>query len=83
MSNGPKPCTCHPDDKPPQPCQHKYALTDCRIAALEAQVAALTGALRVYADGCDAGDTTPCGYEGNMCCSTARAALAALPKGGT
>lgn len=27
-------CTCHPDDKPPVPCPRKYALTECRIAAL-------------------------------------------------
>jgi hypothetical protein len=30
-----RPCTCHPDDNPPIPCAHKYALTDCR-AALQA-----------------------------------------------
>ena len=29
-------CTCHPDDNPPRPCPQKYALTDCRIAALSA-----------------------------------------------
>ncbi len=23
------PCTCHPDDNPPVPCPHKYALSDC------------------------------------------------------
>lgn len=28
----PRRCTCHPDDKPPQPCPHKYALTHCRAA---------------------------------------------------
>lgn len=27
-----RPCTCHPDDRP-SPCQHKYALNDCRAAA--------------------------------------------------
>lgn len=27
-----RPCTCHPDDTPPVPCQKKYALTDCRRA---------------------------------------------------
>ena len=25
-------CTCHPDDKPPQPCNRRYALTECREA---------------------------------------------------
>lgn len=38
----------------------------------------LAEALEVYADGCDATETTPCGYAGNMCCMTARAALAKL-----
>lgn len=28
-----RPCTCHPDDKPPVPCAKQYALTDCRRAA--------------------------------------------------
>ena len=27
-------CTCHPSDSPPQPCPRKFALTECRIAAL-------------------------------------------------
>lgn len=27
-------CTCHPDDNPPVPCAKKYALTECRKAAL-------------------------------------------------
>ena len=27
-----RPCTCSPDDKPPQPCARRYALTDCREA---------------------------------------------------
>ena len=34
--SGPKPsdrpCTCHPDDNPPQPCPQKYALSHCRRA---------------------------------------------------
>lgn len=29
-------CTCHSDDKPPVPCPRKFALTECRIAALVA-----------------------------------------------
>jgi hypothetical protein len=29
----PRPCTCHPDDNPPVPCQHRYAITECRAAA--------------------------------------------------
>ena len=28
-------CTCHPDDNPPKPCPRKYALSECRKAALE------------------------------------------------
>jgi hypothetical protein len=31
---GGKPCTCHPDDNPPRPCPQRYALTECRQAAL-------------------------------------------------
>ena len=23
-------CTCHPDDNPPVPCAHRYALIECR-----------------------------------------------------
>ena len=52
-----------------------------RDAAVEMLDAALThiktleAALEVYADCCDATETTPCGYEGNMCCKTARDAL--------
>lgn len=29
-------CTCHPSDKPPIPCARKYALSQCRAAALAA-----------------------------------------------
>ncbi len=29
-----RPCTCHPDDKPPRPCPRKYALEECRQAAV-------------------------------------------------
>ena len=28
-------CTCHPDDNPPQPCEHRYAFRDCADAAEE------------------------------------------------
>lgn len=27
-----RPCTCHPDDNPPQPCAKRYALTECKAA---------------------------------------------------
>ncbi len=30
-----KPCTCHPDDKPPVPCAKMYALTECRASAYQ------------------------------------------------
>lgn len=36
-----RPCTCHPDDNPPSPCQRKYALQDCRAAVVEKLVAFL------------------------------------------
>jgi hypothetical protein len=48
------------------------------LAQPDPRVAALVEALKVYADSCEATETTPCGYEGNMCCMTARAALAAF-----
>ena len=28
-------CTCHPDDNPPQPCEHHYAFRDCADTAEE------------------------------------------------
>ncbi len=28
-------CTCHSDDNPPQPCEHRYAFRDCADAAEE------------------------------------------------
>ena len=31
--DGPRPCTCHPDDSPPVPCARMYALHECREAA--------------------------------------------------
>ena len=27
-----RPCTCHPDDNPPQPCAKHYALAECKAA---------------------------------------------------
>jgi hypothetical protein len=30
-----RPCTCHPDDNPPTPCEHRYAFRDCADAAAE------------------------------------------------
>lgn len=36
-----RPCTCHPDDKPPVPCAKKYALSDCRLAEKDARIAEL------------------------------------------
>ena len=35
----------------------------------------LREALAIYAESCDATETTPCGYQGSLCCMTARAAL--------
>jgi hypothetical protein len=28
-------CTCHPDDNPPTPCEHRYAFRDCANASEE------------------------------------------------
>ena len=46
--------------------------------ALKAKLAKAVEALEVYADPCDATETTSCGYTGNMCCMTANTALAEL-----
>lgn len=32
-----RPCTCHPNDNPPAPCPRRYALSECREAALAAK----------------------------------------------
>ena len=32
----PRLCTCHPDDRPPRPCPRKFAMADCRKAAMRA-----------------------------------------------
>ena len=45
------------------------------VDEMEAERDGLREALQVYADPCDAAEGVPCGYEGNMCCKTARAAL--------
>jgi hypothetical protein len=50
-----------------------------RIDALEADNARLREALDIYADPCDATETTPCGYTGNQCCKAARAAITPKP----
>jgi hypothetical protein len=47
------------------------------IDTLAGQRDALLEALRFYATSCDATETTPCGYEGNLCCKTARDAIKA------
>lgn len=41
-----RPCTCHPDDNPPQPCARRYALAECR-AASEARPELTPAAYRV------------------------------------
>ena len=28
--DGPRPCTCHPDDRPPV-CHHRYATSECQM----------------------------------------------------
>jgi len=36
----------------------------------------LLEALKFYGSSCDATESTPCGYEGNLCCKRARVAIA-------
>lgn len=38
-TNDPRPCTCHPDDNPPVPCAHQYALTQCRMVSVLKSIA--------------------------------------------
>ena len=46
-----------------------------RVEKAEAERDRLREALQVYADPCDESEPSICGFEGNMCCRTARAAL--------
>ena len=60
------------------PHLHEWEVVDeaaDRIKALTAERDRLREALQLYADPCDATETSPCGYTGYMCCRTARAAL--------
>jgi hypothetical protein len=49
---------------------------DKKLAELEAVNTELLEALKFYGSSCDATESTPCGYEGNLCCKRARAAIA-------
>ena len=44
-----------------------------RLHALNGE---LLEALKFYGSSCDATESTPCGYEGNLCCKRARVAIA-------
>lgn len=39
-------CTCHPNDKPPQPCPQKYAYGECVAASLNGRIQARWDELR-------------------------------------
>lgn len=46
-----RPCTCHPDDNPPQPCAQRYALTECKaLAQPEAEAGVSWGGHNVRGD---------------------------------
>jgi hypothetical protein len=62
-----------------------FALRDCELALQKMatkymdavdQRDALLEALKFYGSSCDATESTPCGYEGNLCCKRARVAIA-------
>jgi hypothetical protein len=53
--------------------KHKAAAELRRLRAVNAE---LLEALKFYGSSCDATESTPCGYEGNLCCKRARAAIA-------
>lgn len=85
-----RPCTCHPDDISP-PCEHRYALTDCRMARLVNQRDELAAALREavamldessspYIDGC--GEDLRWTERRNSMLDEHRALLARLGEGG-
>lgn len=56
------------------PCDQHGMLADIERAIKERD-AVLLVALHFYGDGCDAAESTPCGYQGNLCCKTARDAI--------
>jgi hypothetical protein len=58
-----------------------FALRDNLRAHLQRQadlMERMGEALQFYGSSCDATESSPCGYEGNLCCKTARAALTAF-----
>ena len=72
-----------------QPTAHRladtpFALRDGRwncdaddeLRRLHALNGELLEALKFYGSSCDATESTPCGYEGNLCCKRARVAIA-------
>ena len=73
-----RPCTCHPDEAP-TPCPKKYAISECRIAALEAEVSAL----RAERDAIEARTIEECAkvahhYDITVACADIAAAIRAL-----
>jgi hypothetical protein len=46
------------------------------VRRLREEKAGLLEALKFYGSSCDATESTPCGYEGNLCCKRARVAIA-------
>jgi chromosome segregation ATPase len=46
----PRPCTCHPDDRPPVPCPGKFSLTECWNEALRALLADIRAEGRITGD---------------------------------
>jgi hypothetical protein len=57
---------------------YEIQIEDLRLAHAELRKrnAELLEALKFYGSSCDATESTPCGYEGNLCCKRARAAIA-------
>ena len=71
-----------PDEVTMWELQAALATANDELATLRASEAAamervkvLEEALMIYADSCDETETKSCGYDGNMCCRSARAAL--------
>lgn len=46
-----RPCTCHPDDSPPNPCAEKYALSECKKSGARVDLADAMCEVKHAADG--------------------------------
>ena len=51
LAQGPRACTCHPDDRPDGPCRERYAASECQaLVAIEADRQARGGSVFAWYD---------------------------------